>query len=135
MSAKTITLVGESQRDYARQYLDAVRLDPDEPVEVVFRKRIKKRTDPQRALFWVWMRAIRQHLLDSLGQPYSEQELHDWFCQKFLGVKEVTLRGITKYYTRGTSDLTKSEMREFLDQIDMYCASELDLFLPAGEGL
>lgn len=132
MNAKTVVLIGEQQREYARQLLDAVRVDPQEPIEVVFRKRAAKRTDPQRALFWIWMRAIREHLMNSTGQLWSEQELHDWFCDKFLPSKVIEVKGEARRYVRGTSDLSKAEMRGFLDQIDMFCASELDLFLPSG---
>jgi hypothetical protein len=128
---KSVVLIGETQRQYAMQLLAAVKVGQDEPTEVIFRRRLKKRTDAQRALFWIWMRTLRQHLLESTGELYSEQELHDWCCERFLGTKDVMVMGDLVRRMRGTSDLSKAEMTEFMGQLDMYCASELDLFLPA----
>lgn len=135
MNAKVINLVGERQREYAVEVIKGLKADPQDPVEIVIRKKQRKRTDPQRALFWIWMRAIREHLIESTGELYSEQELHDWFCDKFLGTKEVNVLGEARRRAIGTSDLSKDEMREFLDRIDMHCASELDLFLPTSNSL
>lgn len=133
MSEKVYYLRNQDVISNAINFIANLKPDDNEPMEVVIRRRKRKRTDPQRALFWVWMREIRKHLLDSTGQAYSEQELHDWFCAKFLPVKFVKVNGEAKVSVQGTSDLTKDEMRQFLDQIDMYCAGELDLLLPVGE--
>lgn len=135
MNEKTITLVGERQRDYAKAVLDGIKVDPERPVEVVFRPKQKRRSLDQNALFHVWVRLIRQHLIDSRGTYLSEEAIKEWLKSVLLGTHEVEINGITRTVAIPTSSLSKADMMKFMEEVDLYCSGELGLYLPTGEML
>jgi hypothetical protein len=141
MSGKVIQLVGEKQREYARQLLDAVKLNPQEPTEIVFRRHVKKRSDPQRSLFWIWVRAFKHFIEDSIGRIESEQGLHDMLCAKFLPVVQYEVLGKTITRQITTSDLGSTKrvmfndtelpsMADLLEWMDRYFVEEYGFYAP-----
>jgi len=80
----------------------------------------KKITKRQRGLFWAWMEEIESYC----GQ--DKQELHDFFCNKFLG-KKTNKKFNEEYETIiGTSDISPEEMNIFLTKIHIFCLENLN---------
>lgn len=142
MNEKRILLVGEVQRDYAQQVLSRTKIDHEHPIEVVFRPSKERRSLDQNALFHLWVRLIRQHLIDSRGTYLSEEAIKEWLKSVLLGTHEVEINGITRTVAIPTSSLPRKKqpdgspsMAQFMEDVDHYCSSELGLYLPTGDQL
>jgi len=96
-------------------------------VDVSFYK--KRRSLAQNALLWMWMHEIREHIRDSTGKAYSDDELHEWFKDRYLPTKVVELNGKAVTVRKSTAALTTMEFSDYLNVIDAYCADELHLQL------
>ena len=83
------------------------------------------RTIPQNKLMWMWFGLIAK------DSGSSRQEVHDYFCQKYLD-KPVTLFGNTVPGHQETKKLTKEQMSYFLEQIQAEAARE-GMILPNPE--
>lgn len=80
----------------------------------------KKITHRQRGLFWAWMTELE----DYFGQ--DKNELHDFFCAKFLGKKNKKKFNEEYETIIGTSDISPEEMNKFLTKIHIYCLEHLN---------
>jgi F0F1-type ATP synthase alpha subunit len=91
----------------------------------------KDRTNQQNKFMWVLFTIIG----DEIGM--DKDRVHDIFCFKYLLEEEVNEKtGEVFKRIKGTSELSKSEMMKFIDQIIIYCADELHIILPMpGENL
>lgn len=110
-------------------------LDPEKPWQIVVGPHASKRSLAQNRLYWKWVHAIQQHLLDTAGRHYSDKQIHAWLREKFLPTEVVEIKGEVKEARKSTADLNTKEMSKYLNDIDMYCAAELDLVLPHPQDL
>ena len=93
-------------------------------VEITQRRRV--RTVSQNRLERLWLACIA----DETGN--DSNELHEYFKQKFLEVKEVQIFGEWNaiYSTR---DLNTVQFKNFLDKIQIFASTELAISLPVPE--
>ncbi len=110
-------------------------LDLDKPWQIIIGPHVPKRTLAQNRLQWLWVRAMQQHFLDTAGRHYSDKQIHGWLNEKFLQTEVVEINGEVKELRKSTADLTVKEMSKYLNDIDMYCAADLDLVLPHPQDL
>lgn len=109
-----------------------MKIDPrkNQPVyEVTVQEYKKNRSLSQNRLLWLWYKEIADHIKDSTGQIFSDEEMHDWFREKFLPTKFVEFRGEIVKSRKSTKSLKVKEFTEYLEQIDFYCGSDLGLRL------
>lgn len=124
--AKTLIFTKEGGRvDLGR--LDALvsTLSNGEYVLTITKRR-ERRTLSQNALLWMWIRCIA----DDTGN--TTNDLYDVFCSKFLR-KRVEVNGDVVECCKTSSQLNTAEMTAFLDNIQVYAASELGITLPNPE--
>ena len=101
----------------------------------------EKRREAQNNRMWKWNGEIRLHIIDSTGQVFSKDELHEWMAEHwmpeleagdYLGEppKPVVFRGKETLPRIRTSQLSVRGMTKYLNAIDMHAADELGLVLP-----
>ena len=124
--AKTLIFTKEGGRaDLER--LDAIigTLSNGEYVLTITKRR-ERRTLSQNALLWMWLRCIAEDTGNTTDDIYSV------FCSKFLR-KRVEVNGDVVECCKTSSQLNTGEMTAFLDNIQVYAASELGITLPNPE--
>jgi hypothetical protein len=124
--AKTLIFTKEGGRvDLGR--LDALvsTLSNGEYVLTITKRR-ERRTLSQNALLWMWLRCIAE------DTGNTTDDLYDVFCSKFLR-KRVEVNGDVVECCKTSSQLNTAEMTAFLDNIQVYAASELGITLPNPE--
>jgi hypothetical protein len=129
-----IILDSEAQKAKARQWLESVAL---EPVQVLtIKPYVKNRSLAQNRLLHLWINCIKDHWLESTGEIYSAEAWKEQLRQDFLGIESFGMpNGYIATRTRRTRDLNVKEFTEFLEKIDAYAATELELVLPHPDDL
>ena len=88
----------------------------------------RNRTLEQNAYLWgVVYPAIRKHVLESTGDNYTSEEVHEWIKETFLDGTPKQVMG--KYVVvRSTKKLSTKEFSELKERIQHYFA-EQDLII------
>jgi hypothetical protein len=123
-----LTLINEQVRRRALDILATLPLEPRQ--EIIIRPAKSKRSLAQNATYWMHIDAIRLHIMDSTGQAYSKDEVHDFLRAKFLPTRPVEINGELQSSVESTTRLCVKEMSNYMEQIDRYCVQELGLYLP-----
>jgi len=97
--------------------------------EVTIKPYKKSRSHEQNALLWKWYGEIRNHLAETTGEQYQNEDIHEFMKDKFLDRKAVTIAGDVRIVAGSTAKLNTSDMHEYLNRLDIYCADELGLML------
>lgn len=127
--------VAANCRDAIRRHIAALH-PAGKSVEVVIRPHKKNRTLAQNALFHAWMTEISRHYAETFGDWHSPEVWKQMMKNMFLGEQVVQMPGDKIVsVTRSTADLKVDEFADFLDQIDQWCAQELELVLPHPDDL
>ncbi len=91
-------------------------------------KRFKKvRTNDQNALYWMWLTCLEQET----GQ--EKNSLHDYFREKYLQVTYEQVFDSERKILQSTTKLDTVAMRNYLDKIQVFVATELAVTLPDPE--
>lgn len=91
-------------------------------------KRIQKiRTNDQNALYWMWMTCLEQET----GQ--DKNSLHDYFREKYLKVTYEKVFDSERKILESTRKLDTVAMKNYLDKIQIFAATELAVTLPDPE--
>lgn len=135
MDKRFIVLRTTSQVVTAINAIRNVTLDPEHPVEVIIQDHQSTRTLAQNRLCWKWNTAIRDHILESTGQYYTDEQVHYHFCEMFLPKVVEMVMGKEQVRQQTTSNLLVKPFSEYLNHIDHYCRDNLHLNLPHPEDL
>lgn len=125
------------------QAVRAVRDAPTNPeklYQVAIKEVKSKRSAAQNRLLWMWNGCIQAHMADCFGQYASAEEWHEILVGRLLPSKiyEVRLPGEGYTHQVGrtrTSQLTVKKMAEYMERLDAYCSTMLELQLPHPEVL
>ena len=122
----------ERFRNAAIDYLMNVTADP--AIEVSIQPYKRGRSLAQNRLLHMWMREVSQGFAEHYGDWKAPDVWKEFFKRLFLGQTEHKIHGASVAMTAKTSSLKVAEFSDFLNQIDLYCGSELGLMLthPAG---
>lgn len=93
---------------------------------ICIEKAKESRTLNQNDIMWLWFKHIAKEWSDATGKTFTQQDVHDAYCIKFL--PKATPKGVVGGSTR---TLTKDEMTEFLDKIQADAASDYGIKLPS----
>jgi hypothetical protein len=106
-----------------------VRLNDDKDTLVTISDVKNSRTLAQNSLMWFWYARMRDHVKDVTGRIYKTEAYHEEMKEMFLEPIVLELRNkVRKKYS--TKKLTPKQFKEYLENIDMYCADALSLVLP-----
>ena len=101
--------------------------------EVTIKPYRKNRSVKQNNYLWgVVYPTIQSAIQASRGEHYSTDDIHEWFRDKYLPKKVVTIKGETKTIRPSTTKLNTREFGEYLDQI-IYFAAESGIVIPDPE--
>ena len=99
-------------------------------LEVTVTKYKANRSLSQNKLLHMWFAQIAKDVYESGGKPYTPEVWKYYLKQMFLGEDVIELPdGKMKIEVKGTSKLNTKEMTDFLENIDHFCGSELNVQL------
>ena len=133
--SRTFILRDDAIRQRAADAVLSCPVSAEQPLQVVIGQYKRKRSLAQNALMWMWIDAIRLHILDSTGQRFSKEDVHKWLADEFLPSSVVEINGRAKRVRAHTSELSVGEMRDYLDRLDYWASAELHCDLPRPVGL
>jgi hypothetical protein len=87
---------------------------------LVCKEIVEQRSTNQNRLYWLWLTMIA----DETG--HAPNEMHEYFRMKFLKCHDKKFE-----YIRSTTDLNKDEFTKYLNQIELFATTELNITLPA----
>lgn len=110
---------------YITPLLDALKEHPDGTrLTVVIRRQRERRSIDQNRLYWMWLKCLS----DETG--HTDEELHGFFKQQFLGGHYHRVLGKRVIMAATTTQLTTVAFTEYLDRINAFAAGELGITLP-----
>lgn len=98
-------------------------LDMDLRWEVTVKKYVRKRTKSQNSLYRMWVDVIARENGD------DNDDVHDELLRKFCPIKTVTVFG-EEVERRSTTLLDTKEMSEYMDRVQAFAGSFLNITLP-----
>lgn len=120
-------------RDRALKMVADIRPDADSPMQVIVKPYKHKRSLAQNSLYWLWLGIIRDHIRDTQGQVFHVDDVHEWMKGAFLPTRAVQIGDRAVIAARSTARLTVGQFTEYLQAIEAYCVTDLDLVLPRPE--
>jgi hypothetical protein len=134
-ATRTIYLVGEPQRETLTSLARQLPIDPQHPLEIVVREKIKTRGLDANARMWVGpLKDIAEQGYVG-GRSYSAEVWHEHFKKEFLPEEfdaELTKEGYAKWdYTPGgdriligsTTQLTVKGFAQYMTQVEAFGAN------------
>lgn len=89
----------------------------------------EKRSHSQNSLYWMWLTCIEQETGN------DKDYLHIFFCKKFLPIKEKKVFNEVVYDRTSTTELDTLQFKYYLDRIQIFANSEINIQLPNPEDL
>ena len=122
--AKTFVIETADQRERLVSFLAKREV----PFQVDYGAVRVQRSLPQNSRLWAL------HQLASKETGHSPDELHELMLCKFFGTQEIEFGGVKRTVPlKRSSTRDKAEFREFLDAVETFYASELGVWLGAGD--
>jgi hypothetical protein len=125
MKSKTFTIPFRSKQAVCKEIQD---LPPGE-WDLTIKEHKTKRSNAQNKLMWVWFDIVKDWYLEHEGKFYTSEQIKDGFQKLFLDMELVETPFGNMVRPQGTSTLKVKEFAEFLEKIEMYCVTELELIL------
>jgi len=114
-------------RERAMRAVSVIHRDPVMQVTIAEYK--TGRSVAQNRLLWMWYGEIRNHLAETTGEQYTNDDIHEYFKDMFLDKRVVDIDERPIIVVASTSKLDTSEMSWYLNSVDIYCANNLSLQL------
>lgn len=92
---------------------------------LVFEKAKKPRSNDQNKLMWVWFTCISRSWSEAYGRLWTPQNVHDYYCRKFL----LTTLPDGSSIPGSTSKLDSEAFTEFLNKVQADAATEYGITL------
>ena len=131
MKPQTVILRDDATRRDLFSHLE--RLDLSRPWEVTWKRKTKRRTLNQNALYWKRISEIVSAVHDFTGQ--DADEIHDFFKAKYLPPRFVEIGGEVQQRPPTTTTLDTQEMSDYMEKIYAFVTQELGIFLTLPEEL
>jgi hypothetical protein len=108
-------------------------LEGEEVTAVITKKKAPRSLRQNNWYNGVAIRYIREYLLETQGEKYTRDDIHDWHLSKVVRpeviTKELMGQTIVVYKVKKTSEMSTIEFNEFKELIQAYWA-ERDLYIP-----
>lgn len=114
-------------KERVKHKIDSLNLEKPWQVEIKLYK--KNRSLAQNKLYRRWLGEISKCNGD------DPDALHEHFKEQYIETEYVTAFGKTKVKTKTTTDLNTKEFTQYLEKIDRFCVSFLNLVLSSPEDL
>ena len=105
---------------------DAVKSFFGKEIEIIIRKKTKKRTNNQNRLFWSYMDII------AFETGSNKNKIHDIVCDMFLEKEDVVFEtiGEVKETIKSTKNLTTKEFAELTEKVFIWATEDLGYIMP-----
>jgi hypothetical protein len=101
------------------------------PIEVTLKRYRKSKTDEQRAYVWaVIYPCLRQHILDTTGQAYTNDDVHDNMTRRFAAPVVTRFNGETTETFKSLGKMNVKECAEYIDKVLSCAAAEWNCYVP-----
>lgn len=104
--------------------------EKDVEVTVEIKKKRNHRSIFQNAYYFGVVVTMAEERLRELGHEVDKNTVHEFFKGKFLYSELVDESGEIHRIPKKTSELTKSEFMEYLEDCKRFCAEILDIYIP-----
>ena len=84
----------------------------------------RTRTTNQNSLYWLWLTCIQQETGN------DKNDLHEYFKYRYLSARKFSFQGKSLYLYPSTKELDTAEMKQYLDEIQIFAQTELAINLP-----
>ena len=126
------TLRTETVRANLLAYFRELPLDPI--MRVTIKKYRKNKSQEQLGYLWgVVLPTIGQHIEDSNGQHFNDQEIYGWFIDEYANSRPVTINNRCRIVKTTASQMSTAEMSIFIDRIIMHAAEHMQCVIPVAE--
>jgi len=95
---------------------------------ITIERKFSKRTTQSNRYYWLLITMISERFRE-LGNDCTKDDIHCFMRSKFC-FKEILQGDEVLQLPKSTTELTKSEMSEYIEKIKIFAASSLDLILP-----
>lgn len=127
MKINPIILRGKPQVDRAIEIIKSLPLNPVMVVKITEFKDSKSLA--QLRTVHMWVKEVQEWFQETQGKYYTVDALKDYFKNMF-GLYETSETPTGELFKlKSFASYTLAEMREFMDKMNHYCASELHIFL------
>lgn len=76
----------------------------------------------QHGLWWMWMTEMASHF-SRKGNKFNKDDMHELMKHQFLGYEDKVIgKTEIKQQLKSTTQLTKAEMHELMEKVDMWSA-------------
>lgn len=106
-------------------------------IEITIRKKKKHRSNEQNRYYWG---VVVPHILDAFielgndlqeGNPEHLQLIHDFLKRRCLPARQVCdAHGVEVELTPSTTDLSTTEMMEYIERVCLFAAESLNVAIP-----
>ena len=107
----------------ANNYPELILIVEDVGFPIEANKPKSKRSNPQNALYWMWMSGIG----DFVG--YTKNDMHECFLAKFAPTKEV----LDETIQITSSSMDSGQMTQYMNEIKRWAWDELEMVMPEPE--
>lgn len=97
-------------------------------LEITIERKFSKRTTQSNRYYWLLITMIAERFRE-LGNDCTKDDIHCFMRSKFC-FKEILKDDEVLQLPKSTTELTKSEMSEYIEKIKIFSATSLDLNLP-----
>lgn len=126
---KSIILNTEEKRQRLLEYLRQAPLSRPLLIKLAWYK--PNRTLAQNALLHLWLGVIVKHWNMTTGELFSQEAFKEFLKKQFLGTEIIELPcGQVMERTIRTRDLNTKKFTEFLEAVEIWAATEIELMLP-----
>ena len=101
----------------------------EEPIALLFKPYIEKRSRAQNALYWKWMGILADEFTQKLD-VYNKDDIHELMVHKFLGTEDRIIVGtVIKDSRIRTSRLDRGSMAKYMGKVEAW-AADMGVLLP-----
>lgn len=130
---RAYTLRSEQVRGNLLEFIRDIDLD-GKLQRVVISDYRKNKTQEQLGYLWgVVLPTIRQHIEDSTGEHFTDDDIYGWFIDRFANSKAVTVSGQCRIVKTTASQMSTAEMSDFIERIIQHAAMNMDCVIPEAE--
>ena len=130
---RAFTITSEQVRANLLEYIRGIDMD-GRLQRVVINDYRKNKTQEQLGYLWgVVLPTISQHIEDSNGQHFTDEEIYGWFIDEYANSRPVTINNRCRIVKTTASQMSTAEMSNFIDRIIMHAAEHMQCVIPVAE--
>ena len=97
-------------------------IKPDDDYELIFRRRVYKRSNEQNRRYWAILQELAEQC-DVKGQKFAAETWHEYFKGRFIGNEDLALpNGKTLLRPISTTTLDKAAFTIYMQEIEVWAA-------------